>query len=308
MPEKEAPELDARTRYCGVLGHPIRHSASPALQNAGMQALGLNWRYLAFDVHPDHLGEAIAGAKAMKFVGLNLTVPHKVLAFEMVDEVDESARHWGAVNTIRFEAQDAAGVWKPMVELTDPVSDQVRTRGFNTDADAITESLREEFQWEPKDGRVLLLGAGGAGQAAALKLAFDQIAELYLINRTFTKADALAAEIRRRFPGVKVYTDYPEDGTADVIINATSLGLKSEDPLPLDTRRFELRNAKFVYDMIYRPGEPPLLKQAKAAGCRTANGAGMLLHQGARSLEIWSGRPAPIPVMRSALQKHLHEH
>src|SRR5215467_1556612 len=94
--------IDAKTRHCAVYGHPIKHSASPAMQNAGIASLGLNWRYLAFEVHPDDLGEAIAGAKAMNFIGLNLTIPHKLLAVEMVEALDESARQWGAVNTIRF--------------------------------------------------------------------------------------------------------------------------------------------------------------------------------------------------------------
>src|SRR6266576_5080833 len=101
--EQSAREIDASTRYCAVYGHPIKHSASPAMQNAGIAALGLDWRYLAFDVHPDHLAQAIAGAKAMNFIGLNLTVPHKLLALGMVDQLNESARIWGAVNTIRFE-------------------------------------------------------------------------------------------------------------------------------------------------------------------------------------------------------------
>src|ERR1700686_2812676 len=99
--------VNAATRYCAVLGHPIRHSASPAMQNAGIAALGLDWRYLAFEVHPDDLRPVIEGAKAMRFIGLNLTVPHKLLAVDMVDALDESAKTWGAVNTIRFEGREA---------------------------------------------------------------------------------------------------------------------------------------------------------------------------------------------------------
>ena len=106
--------LTAATRYCAVFGHPVRHSASPEMQNAGMAALGLDWRYLAFEVRPDDLRAAIAGAKAMKFIGLNLTLPHKVLAMELVDALDESAKNWGAVNTIRFEARDETGDWQPL--------------------------------------------------------------------------------------------------------------------------------------------------------------------------------------------------
>src|SRR5947207_14623779 len=108
MPVQFEDGVDASTRYCAVYGHPIKHSASPAMQNAGIAALKLNWRYLAFEVRPDDLERGIAGASAMHFIGLNLTVPHKLLAFEMVDVLDKSAKDWGAVNTIRFEGKDEA--------------------------------------------------------------------------------------------------------------------------------------------------------------------------------------------------------
>ena len=104
MSEPVQPVINAATRLCAVYGFPIRHSASPAMHNAAFAKLGLNWRYLAFEVHPDNLRAAIAGAKAMQFSGLNLTVPHKLLAMQIVDELDESSKTWGAVNTVRFEA------------------------------------------------------------------------------------------------------------------------------------------------------------------------------------------------------------
>src|SRR6059058_3505081 len=113
------------------------------MHNPAITALGLNWRYLAFEVHPDNLRSAIAGAKAMKFIGLNLTVPHKLLALDMVDALDDSARAWGAVNTIRFEAQDGHGAWQPLAAFTD-VPDEIRAHGFNTDADAIARTIRED--------------------------------------------------------------------------------------------------------------------------------------------------------------------
>ena len=127
--EVTAKEISAATRYCAVYGHPIRHSASPAMQNAGVAALGLDWRYLAFDVPPERLAAAISGAKAMNFLGLNLTVPHKLLAMELVDVLDESAREWGAVNTIRFEGRDKQGVWQPLRAWADPPG-EVRSMGL----------------------------------------------------------------------------------------------------------------------------------------------------------------------------------
>ena len=276
------------------------------MHNAGMAALGLDWRYLAFDVPPDDLRAAIKGARTMKFIGLNLTVPHKLLALEMVDELDGSARQWGAVNTIRFEGRDAQGQWRPLAQFAGKVPDDIQAKGFNTDADALARALREELDWQPLPGAgVLLLGAGGAGRVAALKLASESAGVLFLVNRTIAKAEAMAAEIRNRFPRQEVTVGYPKN-KVDMVINATSLGLQPGDDLPFDTNQFSLQQARGVYDLIYRPAETPLLRAAKAAGCRVANGLGMLLHQGAKALEIWSDKPAPLGVMRRALEKEVY--
>jgi len=259
------------------------------MQNAGIAELGLNWRYLAFEVDPANLREALEGAKLMGFVGVNLTVPHKLLAVDMVDVLDDSARTWGAVNTVRFEMESGKTI----------------ARGFNTDADAITRSLREDLGVELRGARVLLLGAGGAGRTAALKLAAEGVGELYLANRTESKAAAVAKEIVERSPAVKLQVGYP--GTkVDLLLNATSLGLKPDDEMPVDKGQFSLSQAGAVYDMIYRPAETGLLKAAKAAGCRTANGLGMLLYQGAKALEIWTGKSAPVGVMRRALTENVY--
>jgi shikimate dehydrogenase len=274
------------------------------MQNAGLAALGLNWRYLAFEVDPDNLRAAIQGAKAMNFIGLNLTVPHKLLAVGMVDVLDASAKGWGAVNTIRFEGKDERGVWRPLREFAD-VPGETRAHGFNTDADAIIVALREDLGLELSGARVLLLGVGGAGRAAALKLASESISELCLVNRTRSKAEAVATEIRERHLGVKVTIGYPAK-PVELVLNATSLGLKANDPLPLDGKQFALQQAGAVYDMIYRPAETALLRAAKAAGCRTANGLGMLLYQGAEALELWSGQTAPVDIMRQALENNVY--
>jgi shikimate dehydrogenase len=274
------------------------------MQNAGRAALGLNWRYLAFEVHPDSLRTCLEGAEAMGFVGLNLTVPHKLLALDMVDVLDESAQRWGAVNTVLFEGHSGDGSWRPVSELSNfPV--EVRSHGFNTDAEAITRSIQEDLSMEIRGRRVLLLGAGGAGRTAALKVASEGPAAIHLINRTRSKAEAVAGEIRVRNPEVVVSLEFPTS-TVDLLVNATSLGLKPEDPLPLDEKHYSLSKAGAVYDMIYRPAETPLLKAARTAGCRVSNGLSMLLYQGAKALEIWSGRPAPIADMRGALKKNVY--
>ena len=281
VPQTSLAPINAATRLCAVLGSPIRHSASPAMHNAAFAALGLNWRYLAFEVDPKNLRAAIEGARAMNFVGLNLTVPHKLLAVDMVDELDASAKAWGAVNTIKFE--------------------NGRAIGFNTDADGLEISLRMDLAVELRGAKVLMLGAGGAAHAAALKLAREKVAELFLVNRTASKAEEIAVEIKKQFSSVKVSVGYPK-AEVDLILNATSLGLKLEDNSPLDEKQFSLKQTRAVYDMIYKPAETKLLVAAKAAGCKTANGIGMLVHQGANAFKLWTGQPAPVAVMRRAVE------
>jgi shikimate dehydrogenase len=305
VPDEFVSPINASTRICAVYGFPIKHSASPAMQNAGIASLGLNWRYIACEVAPENLRTAIEGAKAMRFVGLNLTVPHKLLAVDFVDVFDDSVKMWGAVNTIRIESRDKSGTWLPIYQFGEVQPDKIRAQGFNTDAEAITRSLREDLGIELPGSRVLLLGAGGAGRVAALKLAAENVGELFLVNRTHSKASAIAAEIRRRHLNVKIQVGYPR-GEVDLCINATSMGLSPNDPLPVDNKQFSLRQAHAVYDMIYRPAETLFLQTAKAGGSRVANGLGMLLYQGAKALEIWTGQPAPIPIMREALVREVY--
>jgi shikimate dehydrogenase len=240
----------------------------------------------------------------MRFLGLNLTVPHKILALEMVDVVEESAALWGAVNTIRFEGKIPTGEWKPLSDL-ETAPPEIRSHGFNTDADAITRALKEDLGLDLAGKTALVLGAGGAGRTAAMKLADQGVGELFLVNRTVSKAEELAKEIKERWPLVKVQIGYPRE-RVDLLLNATSLGLAAGDLLPFEEKAFALKNAGAVYDMIYRPAETALLKSAKAAGCRTANGLGMLLYQGAKSLELWSGKQAPIAAMRAALEQNVY--
>ena len=275
------------------------------MHNAAFAALGFNWCYLAFEVDPKNLRAAIAGAKAMNFAGINLTLPHKLLAMEMVDALDVSAETWGAVNTIRFESSACVSPAKSSGGAGGTPA--LCSVGFNTDADAIVTSLREDLKVELPGAKVLLLGAGGAGRTAALKLASENVAELFLVNRTQSRADQIAGEIKKQFPSVKVAVGHPK-ANVDLILNATSLGLKPADVLPLDENRFSLKQASMVYDMIYRPAETKLLAAAKAAGCKTANGLGMLLHQGAKAFEIWTGKTAPLDVMRRALEQNIYGH
>ncbi len=284
------------------------------MHNAAFAERGLNWRYLAFEVVPEQLSEALEGAKAMRFAGLNLTVPHKLLAYKMVDALDESAKFWGAVNTIRFEGRVAGGEWLPLREFDKDSPAEVRSHGFNTDAEGLAISLQQDLGVELAGAKVVLLGAGGAGRTAALKLAESGVAELHLVNRTQNKAEELLSVVKSAFmvkahqPHVHVSVGYPKS-EVDLVLNATSLGLKPEDGSPLDETKFSLKQARAVYDMIYKPAETKLLAAAKAAGCRTAGGLGMLVWQGARAFSIWTGtemQDVPVAVMRRAAEQSIY--
>jgi shikimate dehydrogenase len=275
------------------------------MHNAALETLGLDWRYLAFDVEPEHLEAALEGALRMGFIGLNLTVPHKLDAFRWVTELDDDARFWGAVNTIRFESRNKAGEWCSVGTLAPEQIGPVRAKGFNTDADAIVRAIQQDLSLELRGLRVVLLGAGGAGRVAAIKLASAGVKHLHLINRTQEKAVVVAREIQQHFPQVSVSLEYPSE-PVDLVVNATSLGLQPADPSPLDECLCPLTKVGAVFDLIYRPAETPLLAKARVAGCHVANGLGMLLYQGVTALELWTGKPAPVAVMRAALNRNVY--
>jgi shikimate dehydrogenase len=277
------------------------------MHNAAFASLELNWRYLAFEVIPKNVRSAIHGARDMGFAGINLTVPHKLLALECVDILDESARLWGAVNTIVFEGCNPQGEWLPLREFQTALPQEIRSHGFNTDAEGLENSLRDDLQFTLSGKKILLLGAGGAGRMAAFKCASARAAELFLVNRTPAKSAEIAAEISRQFPQVRVSVEYPR-AEVDLLLNATSLGLKPGDASPLDEKLFSPGQARAVYDMIYKPAETRLLAAAKAAGCRTANGLGMLVGQGARAFQLWTGIAAPVQIMRRAAELNIYAH
>lgn len=274
--------IDGTTRIVGVLGDPVAHSASPAMHNAAFEAARLNWVYVACHVPASRLDGAVRGARDLGWVGLNLTVPHKVAVMPLVDRLDEEARLLGAVNTLRFRADG-------LIE------------GFNTDGYGLARALEEEFGIQLTGRRVLVLGAGGgAGRALAVKCALEKVAVLYLANRTMERMDDVVRRARQLGTCVEPVALADVMRVLDkveVIINATSVGLRPGDVLPLQPQRHHL-----VYDTIYNPPETGLLRAARRVGARAANGLGMLLHQGARAWEIWTGRPAPLDVMRRALQ------
>ncbi|GAB5561578.1 MAG: shikimate dehydrogenase [Synoicihabitans sp.] len=273
-----------------VLGHPIKHSISPAMHNSALAEMASanarfkNWRYFRFDVPPEQLPEALEKLYAAGFMGLNLTVPHKVLAFDRVAAVDVAAQPIGAVNTL-WRKPDG---W----------------HGFNTDGYGLATAVQETLGINISDTPIILLGAGGAARGGAVECLQRGCASLHIANRTTANREALlnhlkpvAGEISLRgFAPAEVPDDLPSNA---LVINATSAGLKPEDPLPIDLAR--LPSPRGVYDMIYNPAETKLLAVAKSQGIPCANGLSMLVHQGVRALEIWSEAEVPVDAMRRAV-------
>ena len=262
----------------GLLGNPVGHSLSPPMHEAAYDELGLEARYVTFEPEPDDLETAIDGAAALGISGLNVTIPFKQDVLEYV-EVDELATRIGAVNTIDF-------------------SGDVPT-GHNTDASGALRAL-ERGDVDLEGARATLVGAGGAGRAIAFALS-DAGATVEIANRTESNAYDLAEEV----PGA---SGHGLDGLAelvgdsDVLVNATSVGMEEDvSPVPADALHGDL----VVMDAVYRPLETRLLREAKAAGATTVDGAWMLLYQGVEALERWTGEEAPVGAMNEALRSHL---
>ena len=273
-----------------VLGHPIEHSISPAMHNTALAEMAetdarfVTWRYFRFDVPPDDLPLALDRLRAAGFYGLNLTVPHKILALDTIATIDERAQPIGAVNTLRLNDSD----W----------------HGFNTDGYGLATAVQETFGIDITDTPIVLLGAGGAARGAAVECLQRGCASLHIANRTAANRDALLAQLQpitgetpvSGFAPAEVPANLP---TGALVINATSAGLKPADPLPIDLR--QIPSPRGVYDMIYNPAETKLLATAKSLGTPQANGLSMLIHQGVRALEIWSEAPVPVAAMRRAV-------
>jgi len=254
-----------------VIGHPVSHSRSPAMQNAALGALGLeDWTYRAIDAAPDAFEITARELASVGYAGVNVTVPHKEAALALADEASEASQQIGAANTLAFEGK--------------------RIEAHNTDADGLLSSLPDS----PRGRRALVLGAGGAARAAIWALLWEG-AEVEVWNRTPEKAAALCAEL-----GGAAITD-PSQDAYELIVNTSAAGLRGEDPfehLPLEPDLFA--ESQTVVDMVYGERRSPLLEAAEAAGAAAVDGLEILVQQGARSLEIWTGRQPPIEIMRKA--------
>jgi shikimate dehydrogenase len=255
-----------------VLGHPVGHSRSPAMQNAALAELGLGgeWSYEAIDVTPEEFAPRVEALPGEGFAGANVTVPHKAAALALADTPSETAREIGAANTLSFAGGEI--------------------RADNTDAPGFLAALPSP----PAGQRALVLGAGGAARAIVWAL-LREGAEVEVWNRTPSRAERLCAELGGRKVGALDLRNY------SLIVNSTSVGLRDEDPfvqLPFEASHLEERHT--VVDLVYGVGPSKLLTIALAVGATTVDGLEILVRQGALSLEIWTGRPAPLEIMRRA--------
>jgi len=291
----------------GLIGEPVAHSYSPRFQQAAFDALNIAARYELWQTSTGELAARVASLLAPNYLGANVTIPHKEAVLSLLDVVDPLATRIGAVNTI--------------------VQRDEYLYGYNTDAPALLRVLAENGigkegagneQWgnivSLKGHTAVLLGAGGAARGAAFALVEAGVKRLIIVNRTLERAQRLAADVQQG-RDCQVFSlndpDYLIPHPRSIIINATSVGMhradgneeSAEDAVPLPARILERFNADtFVLDMVYHPAETRLLIQSRILGLRAVNGLSMLLHQGALAFTLWTRQPAPLAVMRAALE------
>lgn len=274
-----------------LLGRSLRHSISPAFQNAAFESLGLPFRYEAREVQPDGLPDALAALRTDGVAGANVTVPYKAEAAKNADLADDRVRVLEAANTL--------------------VNRDGRLEAHNTDVDGFARALADAG-FDARGRRAVVLGAGGAARAVVLALHEAGVAGVVVVNRTLERAEKLARDLNRR-TGVRVkpapWDRMPRDiARADLLVNCTTVGMRhaaEEGQMPLDPAL--LPPAIFVCDIVANPLVTPLLAAAARRGCRTLGGLPMLVRQGALSFEYWTGRPAPIEVMFRAAEQAMQD-
>lgn len=276
----------AAARVFLIFGDPVEHSLSPVMQNAALRAAGIDAVYVPWRVKAAGLPTAFESIRGMEnFAGANVTLPHKEQAVSLVDELSPEATSVGAVNTV--------------------IARGGRLVGANTDGQGFLRSLQEEAGFVPRGRQAAILGAGGAARAVAWSLAEAGVSKLVVLNRTIERAEALAEFVSRGsgVPAIGLGLGDPHlpvrVAACELLVNATSVGLAASDPPAIDGAL--LRPGMLVYDLIYRPRETALLREAKRRGCRALGGLGMLLYQGVLAFELWTGQKPSEGAMRAAL-------
>ena len=276
--------IGGKTQLLALIGNPVGHSLSPAMHNASFAAEGLDYVYVALNVEPDDVPAAVRGAAALGFRGFNVTMPHKRAMIPLMDDLDEAARLSGAVNTVSIEGN--------------------RLVGHNTDGSGLVEACKEAGI-ELSGRNVLLLGAGGAAASIAVAFCDEGVERLHIVNRNVEHAENLAEKLRKAGKKTEFETsptgilqNPPPD--ASMIVNATPLGMRDGDPLPLPSEYLD--ENRTVIDAVYRPGrETGLIRTAHERGATTITGQRMLLYQGVLAQKLWTGKNPNVKAMDKAL-------
>lgn len=283
-----AGKIDGKTRIFGIIGYPVKHTFSPYIHNAAFKALKINAAYVPFEVKPRELKNAICGLIGLGVCGVNVTIPHKEAVIPLLDELSSEAKGIGAANVVLVK--------------------DGKTMGYNTDGEGFLVSLKKELKVIPKNKSIFILGSGGAAKALVYVLASEGAKSITLVDVMNEKAKELALKANKEFPRCQMRS-IPYLGSrideealnADILINATPVGMKKDDPRIVSPDA--LHKDLVVCDLIYNPVETKLLKEAKKRGLKATNGIGMLLYQGALSFELFTGKKAPISVMLTSLKK-----
>lgn len=284
--------ISLRTMRAGIIGDPVGHSVSPAMQAAAYEAMGLDAIYIPFQVRKKDVVNVVETMGAMGFTGCNVTIPHKQTVLPLMDELDESAAACGAVNTILFR--------------------DGKKKGYNTDGLGFVRAMKEKAGFDPKGKKCLVIGAGGAARGVTSALAMAGVSRFIVLNRPeeAEMAYKLSDDMNTRRGGISTAGTLSHEAVAealeesDFVLNATCVGMTPDvDGVAFDTSLLNARHA--VFDVIYTPRETRLLREAGMRGCKTLSGFWMLIYQGVESIRIWTGMDAPADVMAKAAEERL---
>ncbi|MFV1965590.1 MAG: shikimate dehydrogenase [Pirellulaceae bacterium] len=284
------PHIDAKTKVCAVIGHPVGHSLSPELHNAAFEARQLPFVYVAHDIQPGQVGQALEGMRAMGYRGVSVTIPHKVESLHCMDKVDETALGIGCINTV--------------------VNDGGFLRGYNSDGLGALGALREAGA-DPQDRRVLLLGSGGVARAIAVTLAVEAPpSKISILGVEMEQLAQLVTDVDKRGKSSVAGGEFSDEALkaalaeTDIVLQCSPIGMHPKEDntiVPASLLRSEL----IVFDVVYNPRKTKLLKEAEAAGCRVIQGMEMFLGQAYVQFQLWTGEEPPRDVMRRVVEERL---
>ncbi len=282
--------IQGTSTLVGLLGYPLKHSKSPHMHNTAFEELGLDYVYMAFEIHDGYIKEGLDAMRILNAEGCNVTMPHKKSVLKYLDDISEDAKIIGSVNTVK--------------------NDGVKLTGYNTDGRGFVKAL-EENDVEYKGKKIVLAGAGGAARAVATQLAYEGAAEIVIFNRTLSSAEEIIENININIPECKgraiklseeVLREEIQDAT--ILVNCTSLGMKPTIDKAIVSSPDAFPKNLFVADIVYDPDKTKFLKMAEEAGCRYMNGLMMMIWQGAIAFKIWTGKNMPIELVKKEILGH----